>query len=164
MSTILASGPTHIGVEVKSKCKVIECKHTAKKSGFCGWCFRKFEKGIYADDGTLTYDASQKKIAQVRRAAKREEKEKLRIWTLRKEEIKSRLTVAHLKVLQVEHPEIRVGFHCRALSICMEEAACYNRIYLQNRYKECTRCHIHDDKMDFLEEFLSKQEDKIGKE
>ena len=146
----------------KKECKVSNCDKPSKKAGFCGWCHRKYVKGILNHDGSLAYKEAKKQQAKARRDAKREAKKELDVWKSRKEDIKSRLTLPLLKVIQDEHPETRESFGCPVFSIQMSEVECYGRIYLRNRYKECAKCHIHDGRMGFLEEYLDKQEAKDG--
>lgn len=146
----------------KVKCKVSDCSRPAKKEGFCGWCHRRYLKGIYAFDGTLSYEEAQKKVKKEKREKEKKKKTKLQIWNNRKEEIKNRLTTPKLKIFQSEFPESRVTFHCPKLEICITQAECYGRIYLSEKFKKCNKCHIHDEHMEALEMFLNIEGDKNG--
>lgn len=148
----------------KPKCKVSECSRPAKKAGFCGWCHKKYEKGVYNINGELTYNEAKKQLKKKQREARRIKKRAEQEWKERKEAIKSRLKRPMLKVLQQEHPETRDSMHCPVLKICICEASCYGRIYIHEKPKECKTCHVHDKRMGFLEEFINTQEAKNGKE
>lgn len=147
-------------MKIVKECKVETCKKPAKKTGFCGWCYRKFEKGIYDTTGAMSYKASQKEKAKERRAFKREEKEKEIIWNKKKDSLKNKIKLSHLKVLQKTNPETRNLLQCRVLDICISEIECIARIYLnsnKDRHKECNQCHLHDSRIDFLEDFVKTQ-------
>lgn len=163
MNHFLAFGMSLIGCDMaKVKCKVSDCSRPGKKEGFCGWCHRKYKKGLYDFDGTLSYKEAQKKALKEKREREKKKKSKLQIWKSRKKEIKSRLTIASLKVLQSENPESRVTFHCPTLEICITQAECYGRIYLSDKFKKCAKCHIHDEDMEKLEQFLNIEGETNG--
>jgi hypothetical protein len=116
------------------KCKVSGCTHNSnpKKDGFCGWCYNRFEKGMLDVEGN-----------------------RILSWKERKERIRGKIEMEHLKVLQDAHPEVNDNFVCTKIQITIEEASCFRRMFIdQFPRSACKACHIHDQRFDFLEDFL----------
>jgi intein/homing endonuclease len=143
---------------MSKECKVEECSRPAKTKGFCGWCYRKYERGLYESDGSLSLEEAVKKTARDARKARRESTKLLREFKEKKEKIKKRLSHGTLRVLQERHEETRSTFHCPEFNICMSEAVCYGRIFISGKYRECNKCRVHENRMDFLKKFLDDQE------
>lgn len=115
----------------KPKCLVGDCEWPAKTKGLCGWCLKKFKKGMLDEAGNKIRSVEEKKAS-----------------------IKARLTRDNLKLYQVSDPESLKSFGCSKLQIFIEPASCYRRIFIEGSKKECRNCLVHKDRFDTLERFL----------
>lgn len=144
------------------KCKIELCNHTAKKDGFCGWCFKKQIKNLPKVDEVKInprdpiLEISSKGSAKL---SKSEIKDKIVSWEKSKKilikEFKTRPTA--LKVLQTLYPESKKSIYCKAQEFFTAEASCYNRIFIQNKDPECVKCHFWDSKFEYIQEFLNNE-------
>jgi hypothetical protein len=122
------------------RCKVLDCKHSAnqKKDGFCGWCYNRYQKGMLDEDGN-----------------------RILSWKERKERIRGKVEHRHLKVLQATDEDTTKNFVCTDIHITIEEVSCFRRIFVDKHVRSaCQKCHRHDQRFDFLENFV----DNIGQE
>lgn len=115
-------------------CKVEGCDKVSKKEGFCGWCFRKYQKGLLDIEG-----------------------DKVRTWDEVKADVSAKLDVDKLRAFGDENPEFQKTFGCEKLNIFVDPIVCLGRIFLADHpKKECKKCRLHDSKFPILEAFLDK--------
>jgi hypothetical protein len=119
----------------KSLCKGFGCSRAPKKKkkGFCGWCFKKYEKGFLTESG--------EQIKSVRD---------------RKKDVSEKLTSAKLRLFAEENPKYTETFGCPTLNHFVDPVVCLGRLFLQDK-KQCRRCEIHKDLAKELEEFLNRE-------
>lgn len=115
-------------------CKAYDCDKPSnkKKEGFCGWCFRKYQKGLLDSEGN-----------------------RLRTWDEVKVDISAKLNPEKLKAFGEANPDLQKTFGCEKLNIFVDPVVCMGRIFLSERpKKECKKCRLHDSKFPILEKFL----------
>lgn len=150
---------------MKIKCKVQECSRPSVKDGFCGWCHKKYLKGIYSISGELSLKAQAEASRKNMLKQKKDKKEKQKEIAEKKNKIKGRLSTNLLKVLQQEDSNTDKPFYCNALGFFTSNSVCFARMFIFQRHNECLKCQLHDDKLDALNKFLdSKEGEKNGQE
>lgn len=115
-------------------CQAYNCDKPSnpKKEGMCGWCYRKYQKGLLDAFGN-----------------------KVRTWDEVKADVSAKLDTTKLKLFGETHPEYQATFGCDKLNLFIDPIACMNRIFLTERpKKECKKCRVHDEKIPTLEAFL----------
>lgn len=118
--------------ETKKTCIAHGCTKSPKKDkkGFCGWCFKNFEKGLYTEDGI-----------------------KIRSWKQIKSDISPRLDIPKLKGFALAHPEYTETFGCPTLQHFVDPIVCIGRQFIHDK-KKCKKCELHRDKIEDLEKYL----------
>lgn len=118
--------------QTKKTCIAHGCVRAPKKDkkGFCGWCFKKFEKGLYTEEGI-----------------------KIRSWKEIKADVSPRMTIEKLKGFAEAHPEYTITFGCPTLHHFVDPIVCIGRQFVHDK-KQCKKCELHRDKIEDLESYL----------
>lgn len=129
-------------------CKAHGCKRKAKSKGFCGWCVHKFERGELDSDGSLSFKEAQKQKRKEIAKKKREQRKALQEKQLIKDQLKLKLSLETLKLMQEKHPEYRKTIHCPYYNITICPAACFGRMFVrQNSPSKCKKCDVYNDEL-----------------
>jgi hypothetical protein len=132
----------------QEKCIGFECKRSSSIDKFCGFCYKKFKKGILKQNGELTFAAESEKRKKQLKEEKKLKQLKIKILAEKKSYLKEIITVAKLKTIQ-DLPEYKATFSCPILQMQVCQANCINRMFLaEYTKKECKKCSFHNEKYD----------------